>query len=126
LNVLAANAQKLQKFDLPQGTNKYRSKFPIQSGSELVLKLMERAIRLRIARPGDCLTEAMPELVFTTHFIVRFPGETAADLEDTINLGKAFDFKNITVYKYDDQPNTPASKFPNKISLLGRSRRLLC
>jgi tRNA A37 methylthiotransferase MiaB len=100
--------------------------FPIQSGSERVLKLMGRGYTAEDTKTClTALTEALPDLVLTTHFIVGFPGETDADLEDTINLGKAFDFKNITVYKYDDRPHTAASKFQNKIPLLTRYRRLL-
>jgi tRNA A37 methylthiotransferase MiaB len=100
--------------------------FPVQSGSEGILKLMARGHTAEDAK--ECLLglkTRLPNLDLTTHFIIGFPGETEADVFDTINLGKALDFKNITVYKYDTRPNTEAAQFPNKVSVIEKYKRLL-
>jgi tRNA A37 methylthiotransferase MiaB len=95
--------------------------FPIQSGSERILKSMGREYTAEEAK--ECLItlrRAIPTLRLTTHFIVGFPGETKADIIDSINFVKAVKFTHVYVFQYDDRPNTIASQLPDKVSLINK------
>ncbi|MGE5246330.1 MAG: tRNA (N6-isopentenyl adenosine(37)-C2)-methylthiotransferase MiaB [Betaproteobacteria bacterium] len=84
---------------------------PVQSGSTRVLAAMRR----RYTRDSylalvDRIRDRLPEVALSTDIIVGFPGETAADFEETLSLVEAVRFGSIFSYKYSARPNTLADK----------------
>jgi tRNA-2-methylthio-N6-dimethylallyladenosine synthase len=83
---------------------------PVQSGSDRVLKAMNRHhsaedyLRL-IAR----IRAARPAILISSDFIVGFPGESDADHRQTLELIRAVGFGAAYSFKYSPRPGTPAA-----------------
>ncbi|MEM7296376.1 MAG: tRNA (N6-isopentenyl adenosine(37)-C2)-methylthiotransferase MiaB, partial [Pseudomonadota bacterium] len=84
---------------------------PVQSGSDRVLKAMNRK-----HTRGDYLAlikrirAARPDLLLSGDFIVGFPGETEADFEDTMDLVRRVGYGQAYSFKYSARPGTPAAE----------------
>jgi tRNA-2-methylthio-N6-dimethylallyladenosine synthase len=84
---------------------------PVQSGSSRVLKVMRR----RYSRESyldlvERVRAAVPGIALTTDMIVGFPGETAADFDDTLSLTSRVEYHSMFSFKYSERPHTLASK----------------
>ena len=86
---------------------------PVQSGSDRVLKAMNRKhtaeqyLRL-IAR----FRAARPDILITSDFIAGFPGETDADHRATLDLIRAVGYGMAYTFRYSPRPGTPAAERP--------------
>ncbi len=90
---------------------------PVQSGSDLILKLMKRG---HDAAMFESLVEriraARPSLVLATDFIVGFPGEQEADLEASMGLIERVGFEGGAFsFIYSPRPGTPAASLRDEI-----------
>jgi tRNA-2-methylthio-N6-dimethylallyladenosine synthase len=90
--------------------------FPLQSGSDRVLRLMRRGYRRRrylelLAK----LRDAIPGLSFSTDIIVGFPGETEEDFADTLDLVERARFDSAYTFQYSPRPGTPAATMPDQV-----------
>ena len=98
---------------------------PIQSGSDKVLKAMNRRHTsgqyLEIIAK---LREANPLLGFSSDFIVGFPGETDADFEATLDIVNKVKFIQAFSFKYSRRAGTPAALMPNQIEEKVKKQRL--
>ena len=98
---------------------------PIQSGSDKVLKAMNRRHTsgqyLEIIAK---LREANPLLGFSSDFIVGFPGETDADFEATLDIVNKVKFIQAFSFKYSRRAGTPAALMPNQIEEKIKKQRL--
>ena len=86
---------------------------PVQSGSDRVLKAMNR--RHRAADYLDIVARvraARPDIALSSDFIVGYPGETEADFEATLALVRAVGFASAYAFKYSARPGTPAAEAP--------------
>jgi tRNA-2-methylthio-N6-dimethylallyladenosine synthase len=89
---------------------------PVQSGSDRILKRMHRGYtRDRFLALVGRLRQVNPEMGITTDIIVGFPGETDADLEETLSLVSEAAFDNAFVFKYSPRKGTPAATMPDPI-----------
>ena len=91
--------------------------FSIQSGSNTILKLMNRNYDINDVK--KCLTilnKELPNLTMNIGVLVGFPGETEEDFEKTKNFIKKFKFKHLNITGYSDRPNTTAYKMNGKIN----------
>ena len=89
---------------------------PVQSGSNNVLKMMNRGYTREEYLEKICkLRELSPEIAITTDIIVGFPGETEEDFEDTMNLLREVKYDGIFSFCYSRRPGTPASSYPDQI-----------
>jgi len=84
---------------------------PVQSGSTRVLEAMRR----RYSRESylalvDSIRASLPDVALSTDMIVGFPGETAADFDDTLTLTAAVRYHSMFSFKYSARPNTLAEK----------------
>ncbi len=90
---------------------------PIQSGSDAVLKGMNRHYRLaEFKRLIAELREKVPGIALTTDLIVGFPGETEENFSETLETLREIRFSGIHVFPYSRRTGTPAASYPNQIS----------
>jgi tRNA-2-methylthio-N6-dimethylallyladenosine synthase len=90
--------------------------FPLQSGSDRVLRLMRRGYRRR--RYLEILANlraAIPGVAFSTDIIVGFPGETEADFADTLDLVEQARFDSAFTFQYSPRPGTEAATMPDQV-----------
>ncbi|MHA1757184.1 MAG: MiaB/RimO family radical SAM methylthiotransferase [Promethearchaeota archaeon] len=93
--------------------------FPIQSGSNKILKLMKRPYKIEdVKKCLNKLKQEIPNLQFGTHIIVGFPYEEEEDFQKTINLIKEIPFDFLMVFKYSDNPLAESHKINKKIDEL--------
>jgi len=98
---------------------------PVQSGSDRILKHMKRKYtRAAYLDKVNQVRHWCPEIEITTDIIVGFPGETDEDFEATVDLIRQVAFDGLFVFNYSDRPQTPASRFGNKVSDAVSNRRL--
>lgn len=98
---------------------------PIQSGSNRILKRMNRKYSRKIyLEKIDKLRNICPDMAITSDIIVGFPGETKADFEKTIELIKKVEFDGLFAFKYSDRQNASAARFEDKISEKEKKQRL--
>ena len=102
---------------------------PLQSGSDSVLQRMRRSYRKdRYLGIIERVRAAMPDASITTDIIVGFPGETEADLEETLDVIREARFSNAFTFQYSQRPGTPAATMPDQVpaEVVGdRYKRLL-
>ena len=91
--------------------------FPMQSGSNEVLKRMNRTYtREHFYDMAMKIREIMPNCGLSTDIIVGFPGETDEQFRETLDLMKAIKFNSAFTFKYSPRPYTKAEQFSNQIS----------
>ena len=84
---------------------------PIQSGSDKILKLMNRNHKVeKYLEIYKTVKQKNHNVEFSSDFIVGHPGEIDRDFEDTMNLVKEIKFINSYSFIYSPRPGTPASK----------------
>jgi tRNA-2-methylthio-N6-dimethylallyladenosine synthase len=100
---------------------------PVQSGSTRVLDAMRRRYtRESYLELVSRIREQLPEVALSTDMIIGFPGETAADFEDTMSLTETVGFHSMFSYKYSARPNTLADKrFADDVSDDEKTRRIV-
>jgi tRNA-2-methylthio-N6-dimethylallyladenosine synthase len=83
---------------------------PVQSGSDRVLKAMNRShSRDSYLRLLDRVRAARPDIALSGDFIVGFPGETDAEFAETLRLVDAVGYAQAFSFKYSPRPGTPAA-----------------
>ena len=98
---------------------------PVQSGSNRVLKRMNRKYtREQYCEKIEQLRAHCPEIAISSDFIAGFPGETDADFEQTLDLIRTVRFDGLFAFQYSDRPNARATQFGDKIDEEEKRRRL--
>jgi tRNA-2-methylthio-N6-dimethylallyladenosine synthase len=83
---------------------------PVQSGSDRVLRLMNRKHgRQKYFDLIDRIRAARPDMAMSGDFIVAFPGETERDFEDTMDLVRRVNYASAFSFMYSPRPGTPAA-----------------
>ena len=82
---------------------------PIQSGSNRILKLMNRNHTVEYyLSVYEKLKKINPKIEFSSDFIIAYPGETEKDFEDTMKLVKKIKFINSYSFIFSPRPGTAA------------------
>ncbi len=82
---------------------------PAQSGSDRMLKLMNRGYTVQQYRALlDRARALMPDICLSGDMIVGFPSETEADFAASVDLLRDARYKNCFIFKYSPRPGTPA------------------
>jgi tRNA-2-methylthio-N6-dimethylallyladenosine synthase len=90
--------------------------FPLQSGSDRVLRMMRRSYRsARYLGWLDRIREAIPEIAVTTDLIVGFPGETEDDFRDTLRVVEAAGFDAAYTFQYSPRAGTEAAGYEDQV-----------
>ncbi len=98
---------------------------PVQSGSDRVLKAMNRShSRDSYLRVLDRVRAARPDIALSGDFIVGFPGETDAEFEATLSLVDAVGYAQCFSFKYSPRPGTPAADMADQIAAEVMDERL--
>jgi len=83
---------------------------PVQSGSDRVLRAMNRRHGAdHYRRIVEKLRAARPDIALSSDLIVGFPGETDAEFQDTMALVRETGFALAYSFKYSPRPGTPAA-----------------
>jgi tRNA-2-methylthio-N6-dimethylallyladenosine synthase len=99
---------------------------PIQSGSNHVLKTMNRGHTTNeYLKVIERLRSSCPSIALTSDFIVGFPGETDAEFDETLDLIHAVNYASAFSFKYSPRPGTPAAENKNQIPEDVKSERLV-
>jgi tRNA-2-methylthio-N6-dimethylallyladenosine synthase len=89
---------------------------PVQSGSDRVLRAMNRSHSVdSYLRVIDRVRAARPDIAVSGDFIVGFPGETDAEFEDTLKIVAAVNYAQAYSFKYSPRPGTPAAAMENQV-----------
>ena len=100
---------------------------PIQSGSDRILKLMNRKHnRKYYLSIIERLKNVNKDIKISSDFIVGYPGETEKDFKDTIELIKKIGFINSYSFIFSPRSGTPAAekKLNNLVESENRLRKL--
>jgi len=90
-----------------------RVHLPLQSGSDAVLRRMNRKYtRTQFEEKVALFRRYLPDWAITTDIIVGFPGETDGDFEQTLELVRAGTFANAYMFMYSMRRGTPAARWP--------------
>lgn len=89
---------------------------PLQSGSTRILQAMNR----RYTKEGYInlalrIRERIPDIAITTDIIIGFPGETDADVDDTIDVIDKVQFDGAFTFIYSKRTGTPAASMPDQV-----------
>jgi tRNA-2-methylthio-N6-dimethylallyladenosine synthase len=98
---------------------------PVQSGSDRILDAMNR--RHTRANYLDAIARiraAQPAIVFSSDFIVGFPGESEDDFRATLSLVDEVGFASAFSFKYSPRPGTPAADMTGQVPEDVKSERL--
>lgn len=97
---------------------------PLQSGSDSVLRRMHRRYRPR--HYADRLRKArswMPDAAIGADVMAGFPGETAAEFEESRQFIESLPFTYLHVFTYSERPGTPAAAAPHPVPVAIRRER---
>ncbi len=89
---------------------------PVQSGSDRVLKAMNRSHGARdYAAIIERVRAARPDIAISGDFIVGFPGETDAEFDETLNIVREVNYAQAYSFKYSPRPGTPAAEMKGQV-----------
>jgi tRNA-2-methylthio-N6-dimethylallyladenosine synthase len=98
---------------------------PVQSGSDRILKTMNRAHTAEsYVRLIERIRAARPDIAISGDFIVGFPGERDSDFEATLSLVREIGYATAFSFKYSRRPGTPAAAMPGQVAEAVKDKRL--
>ena len=90
---------------------------PVQSGSDRVLKAMNRSHSVAsYLSLLDRVRAVRPDIAISGDFIVGFPGESEAEFCETLKLIDAVGYSMAFSFKYSPRPGTPAATMDDQIA----------
>lgn len=90
---------------------------PLQSGSDRILQAMNRKYtKEQYLKLVEKIKAAIPDIAITTDIIVGFPGESAEDVDETIDVVKKVGFDNAFTFIYSKRTGTKAASMENQVS----------
>lgn len=89
---------------------------PIQSGSDAVLKKMNRHYSAKhYLELIKKLREVCPDIALSTDIIVGFPGETEEDFEETLKIVEEVKYTQVFTFQYSKRSGTPAAEYEDQV-----------
>ena len=89
---------------------------PLQSGSDRILKRMNRTYsRDHFIELDHRIREILPGVGISTDIIVGFPGETEFEFSETLTVMEEVKFDSAFNFKYSPRPGTKASEYDDPI-----------
>lgn len=91
--------------------------FPMQSGSDRILRKMHRPYKAeRFVEICEKMKAVRPDIAISTDIIVGFPGETEEDYQLTRDAVERIQFDQAFVFRYSKRKDTPAAEMPDQLS----------
>src|SRR4051812_15177094 len=98
---------------------------PVQSGSDRVLKAMNRSHDVdSYLAVIERVRAARPDIAVSGDFIVGFPGESEAEFEATLKIVEAVNYAQAYSFKYSPRPGTPAASMEDQVPAIVMDERL--
>ena len=98
---------------------------PLQSGSDAVLKGMQRRYSARrYAQAMDGIRSAVPDVAITADMIVGFPGEDESLFRESLEFARGMGFASMHVFPYSVRQGTSAAHMEPKVADATRTRRM--
>jgi len=98
---------------------------PLQSGSNAILKLMNRKYDVNyFIDKINKIRSIRPLISITTDVIAGFPNETDELFNETIDTIKKVNFSKLHVFPYSPREGTPASVMDNQVSDVIKKQRV--
>lgn len=99
---------------------------PAQSGSDKILSAMNRSYTVdEYKRNIDYAREIMPDIGFSSDFIVGFPNESDEDFQATLELMRYAEFDHVFAFKYSARQGTAAAMIKDTLTDDIKTARLL-
>jgi len=99
--------------------------FPIQAGSNRILKKMHRMYtKEEYFEKVAMLRSLVPDVSLGTDIIVGFPTETEAEFEETYQAMEEIGFSVSFIYAYSPRKGTPATRWADDVPDAEKQRRL--
>ena len=99
---------------------------PVQSGSDRILKLMNRGYtRKDYLKLVDSARKRIENVSFTSDIIVGFPGETGEDYAETVSLVEEVGFYSLFIFIYSVREGTKAALLQDSLAHSEKSKRLI-
>ncbi len=97
---------------------------PLQHSSEAVLKEMKRPLgKFSPRKVVEHIRERSPHIKIRTTFIVGFPGETEADVDDLEQFISEGNFASVGIFTYSPEEGTPSALMENQVSEKAKKSR---
>lgn len=97
---------------------------PLQSGSDIVLKKMNRRYLADLYQSRvEKIKSLMPNCCIGVDVIVGFPGETEEEFLTTYNFLNELEISYLHVFTYSERPNTKAVDMGDIVTLGDRNKR---
>lgn len=113
IDAMAASRKVVRYIDLP-----------LQHASDAVLKRMKRpGTRASYERLLGNIRAKMPDVALRTTFIVGFPGETDADVDELLAFITAVGFDHVGVFTYSHEEDTSAFDLVDDVPAAEKARR---
>lgn len=126
ISSIEPNLLKNETIDFVSKSNSFVPHFhiPLQSGSDVILKLMRRRYltNLYIDRVAK-IREVMPYACIGVDVIVGFPGETEEHFLETYHFLNELDISYLHVFTYSERDNTVAAEMENVVPKNVRAKR---
>jgi tRNA-2-methylthio-N6-dimethylallyladenosine synthase len=98
---------------------------PVQSGSDRILKAMNRSHSAQsYLRILERVRAARSDIAISGDYIVGFPGETDADFEATLEIVRRIGHSMAFSFKYSPRPGTPAATMADQVAPEAMNERL--
>ncbi|HVE13602.1 MAG TPA: tRNA (N(6)-L-threonylcarbamoyladenosine(37)-C(2))-methylthiotransferase MtaB [Elusimicrobiota bacterium] len=89
---------------------------PLQSGSDATLKRMRRWYSTAFyARRLEALRARLPDAAVFTDVMAGFPGETAADFDESEAFLRRMGFSGLHAFRYSKRSGTPAARWDGQV-----------
>ena len=99
---------------------------PVQSGSNKILKQMNRKHNIEeYIKLIEKLKNSIPNLQFSSDFIIGYPGETKEDFEKTLDIINKIKFINSYSFIYSARPGTPSSNLKKIDNDIAKKRLMI-
>ena len=113
IDAIAASTKVVRYIDLP-----------LQHAADAVLKRMKRpGTRASYERLLGTIRAKMPDVTLRTTFIVGFPGETEADVQELLGFITAVGFDHVGVFTYSHEEDTSAFDLVDDVPAAEKTRR---
>lgn len=98
---------------------------PLQSGSNSVLKAMNRTYtKEKYLAIANELKANIPGIALSTDVIIGFPGESDSDFEDTMEVLQTVGFDNVYAFLFSKREGTRAAQMENTVDRSTMDKRM--